>query len=80
MFFKLSLVSQSCATLSASSLEYLSAVSSSHSFSEAVYLASLSFFRLICSKHILTSFYILMLLLFLGIKIPLRIDNIYYIS
>ena len=60
MIFSL-LVSKSCATLSASSLEYLSAVSSSHSFSEAMFLASLSLFRLICSEHILTPFYILML-------------------
>ena len=38
-------------TLSASSLENLSAVSGSHSLAEAVFFLSLAFFRLICSYH-----------------------------
>ena len=54
----LKLVSKSCAALSASSLEDLSAVGSCHSLSEAVFLASLSLLRLICSEHNHTSFYI----------------------
>ena len=54
----LKLVSKSCTALSASSLEDLSAVSSCHSLSETVFLASLSLLRLICSEHNHTSFYI----------------------
>ena len=37
--------------LLASSLENLAAVSRAHSLSEAVFLASLSFLRLVCSEH-----------------------------
>ena len=37
--------------LLASSLENLTAVSRAHSLSEAVFLASLSFLRLVCSEH-----------------------------
>ena len=50
------LVSKSCTTLSASSFEDISSVSGSHSLSEAMYLASLSLFRLICSEHNYTPF------------------------
>ena len=52
---KHNLVSQSCSALCATSLEYFSAVSCSHSLSEAVLLLSLALFGLICSKHIRTS-------------------------
>ena len=45
------LISQSFSAFSASSLKNVSAVSCSHSFSEAVLLFSLSFLRLICSEH-----------------------------
>ena len=45
------LISQSFSAFCASSLKNVSAVSSSHSFSEAVLFFSLSFFRLICSEH-----------------------------
>ena len=48
-------MSQASATLSASSLENLSAVSSCHSLSESVNLTSLSLLGLICSKHTYTS-------------------------
>ncbi len=46
-------VGQSFSALSASSLQYVSAVSSSHSLSEAVFLFSLTLFRLIGSEHLL---------------------------
>lgn len=49
-------VSKSRTTLCASSFEDVSSVSGSHSFSEAVNLASLSLLRLICSEHIYTPF------------------------
>ena len=52
-------MSKSCTALSASSLEDLSAVSSCHSLSETVFLASLSLLRLICSEHNHTSFYMM---------------------
>lgn len=52
----ISLVSKSCTTLSASSFEDFSSVSGSHSLSEAMYLASLSLLRLICSEHNYTPF------------------------
>ena len=45
------LVRQTSAALVAASLEDLSAVRGSHSLTEAVNLASLSLFRLICSEH-----------------------------
>ena len=45
------LICQSFSAFCASSLKNVSAVSSSHSFSEAVLFFSLSFFRLICSEH-----------------------------
>ena len=45
------LIGETSSTLGASSLENLSAVSSSHSFSKAVFLFSLSFLRLVCSFH-----------------------------
>ena len=45
------LICQSFSAFSASSLKNVSAVSCSHSFSEAVLLFSLSFLRLICSEH-----------------------------
>ena len=48
-------VGEASATLIASSLENLSAVSSCHSLSETVFLASLSLLRLICSEHMKTS-------------------------
>lgn len=51
-------VSQACAALGASSLENFSSVSGRHSLSEAVDLASLSFFRLICPEHDNTSDFI----------------------
>ena len=47
------LVSQSFSAFSASSLQYVSAVSSSHSLSEAVFLFSLTLFGLIGSEHLL---------------------------
>ncbi len=47
----LKLISESCSALSASSLENLSAVSGSHSLSEAVFFLSVDLFRLICSEH-----------------------------
>ena len=50
------LVSKSCTTLSTSSFEDVSSVSGSHSLSEAMYLASLSLLRLICSEHNYTPF------------------------
>ena len=46
-------IGQSFSALSASSLEYVSAISGSHSLSEAVLLFSLSLLRLICSEHLL---------------------------
>ena len=49
----ISSVCQSFSALCASSLQYVSAVSSSHSFSEAVLFLSLTLFRLISSKHCL---------------------------
>ncbi len=45
------LVGQSLSALCASSLEYVSAISSLHSLSEAVLLLSLTLFRLISSEH-----------------------------
>ena len=45
-------VGQSFSALSASSLEYVSAVSSSHSLSEAVLFFSLSLLRLVSSEHL----------------------------
>ena len=53
--FKKRLVSKSLSALSASSLEYLSAVSSSHSLSEAMLNLSLALLRLVSSKHSYTS-------------------------
>ena len=50
------LVRQTSAALVAASLEDLSAVRGSHSLTEAVNLASLSLFRLICSEHNYTPF------------------------
>ena len=47
------LIGQSFSALSASSLEYVSAVSSSHSLSEAVLFFSLSLLRLVSSEHFL---------------------------
>ena len=47
---------ESCSALLTSSLENLSSVSGSHSLSEAMYLASLSLLRLICSEHNYTPF------------------------
>jgi len=44
-------VGQSFSALCASSLEYVSAVSSFHSLSEAMLLFSLTLFRLIGSEH-----------------------------
>ena len=44
-------VGQSFSALCASSLEYVSAVSSFHSLSEAVLLFSLTFLRLVSSEH-----------------------------
>ena len=44
-------IGQSFSALCASSLEYVSAISSFHSFSEAVLLFSLTLFRLIGSEH-----------------------------
>ena len=45
------LVGKSLSALCASSLEDVSAVSSLHSLSEAVFLFSLTLFRLISSEH-----------------------------
>ena len=45
------LVGQSFSALCASSLEYVSAVSSFHSLSEAMLLFSLTLFRLVSSEH-----------------------------
>ena len=53
---KQNLVSQTSAALITTSLENLSAVSGSHSLPEAMFLTSLSLFRLICSEHMHTSF------------------------
>ena len=50
------LVGEASSSLGASSLKNFSAVSCCHSFSEAVFLFSLSFLRLICSLHSGTSF------------------------
>ena len=47
----LKLISKSCSAFCASSLENLSAVSGSHSLSEAVLLLSVDLFGLICSEH-----------------------------
>ena len=47
------LVRKTLSAFSASSLEYVSAVSSSHSLSEAVLLLSLSLLGLVCSEHFL---------------------------
>ena len=44
-------IGETGSSLGASSLQNFSAVSSSHSFSETVFLVSLSFLRLICSLH-----------------------------
>ena len=56
---QLDLVSQTSAALITTSLENLSAVSGSHSLAEAMFLASLSLLRLICSEHMHTSFSLL---------------------
>ena len=48
---KLFLVGKSFSTLIATTLQHLSACRRCHSFSESVYFASLSFFRLIRSFH-----------------------------
>ena len=45
------LVCESLSALCASSLEYVSAISSLHSLSEAVLLFSLTLFRLVSSEH-----------------------------
>ena len=47
-------IGESLSALCASSLEDLSSVSGSHSLSEAMLNFSLTLFRLICSKHLLT--------------------------
>jgi hypothetical protein len=47
------LIGQSFSALSASSLQYVSAVSGSHSLSEAVLFLSLTLFGLIGSEHLL---------------------------
>ena len=47
------LIRKTFSAFRASSLEYVSAVSSSHSLSEAVLLLSLSFLGLVCSEHFL---------------------------
>ena len=64
------LVSKSCTTLSASSFEDVSSVSGSHSLSEAMYLASLSLLRLICSKHFNSSL--------TQSQISISSENLYY--
>ena len=51
-------IGQSFSALSASSLEYVSAVSSSHSLSEAVLFFSLTLFGLIGSEHCVAPPYI----------------------
>ena len=50
-------VGESDSSLSAASLQHLSAVRRAHSFSEAVHLASLTLFGLICSEHYRTSLF-----------------------
>ncbi len=55
-----SLVGQTSAALITTSLENLSAVGGSHSLAEAMFLASLSLLRLICSEHMHTSFSLLL--------------------
>ena len=50
------LVGKTSSSFGASSLKNLSAVSGSHSFSETVFLFSLSLLRLVCSFHDSTSF------------------------
>ena len=45
------LIGETSSTLGASSLENFSTISCSHSFSEAMFLFSLSFLRLVCSFH-----------------------------
>ena len=85
------LVSKSCTTLSASSFEDISSVRGSHSLSEAMYLTSLSLFRLICSEHNYTPFLLSKNtidrrlegardLRSLWIPAFAQIDNIHYIS
>ena len=49
-------IGEASSTLGASSLKNFSAVSGCHSLSEAMFLFSLSLFRLICSLHDSTSF------------------------
>ena len=75
---------EASATLIASSLENLSAVSSCHSLSETVFLASLSLLRLICSEHNHTSFYMMKKFndgTAFGHGLPIaQIDNSNYIS
>ena len=56
--FRRFLVGQSFSALSASSLQYVSAVSGSHSLSEAVLFLSLTLFRLIGSEHCVAPPYI----------------------
>ena len=51
LLYKQQLVGQSLSALCASSLEYVSTISSLHSFSEAVLLLSLTLFRLVSSEH-----------------------------
>ena len=49
--FKLKLIGQSFSAFCTSSLQYVSAVCSSHSLSEAVLFLSLTLFGLVSSKH-----------------------------
>ncbi len=51
------LISKTCSSFCSASLENLSSVSSLHSLTETVFHLSLSLLRLVCSKHICTSFY-----------------------
>ena len=87
----ISLVSKSCTTLSASSFEDFSSVSGSHSLSEAMYFASLSLLRLICSEHNYTPFLLSKNTIdrrYAGgdrgdspiVPVCAQIDNIHYIS
>jgi len=62
VFFK-KLIRKSLSAFGASSLEYVSAVGRSHSFSETVFFLSLSLFGLISSEHLLH-------LLDLGVILP----------
>ena len=53
MFFRINekLIGQSFSAFSTSSLEYVSSIGSSHSFSETMLFLSLTLFGLISSKH-----------------------------